>query len=133
MWLGITQLAKNNAGVARRNDIANRYKAAFEGVIKFQLLPDNTYNAHHLFVIEVDYRKELYDLWHQHGILAQIHYIPVHQLPYYKKIGYEDANLKNANNYYDRCISLPMFPSLTNEDVDFVISKTLEFIDTYSK
>jgi UDP-4-amino-4,6-dideoxy-N-acetyl-beta-L-altrosamine transaminase len=127
--LGITQLEKNNKGVVRRNEIAQMYKDAFEGIVKYQSLPDNSYNAHHLFVIEINNRKECYEFLHKNGILAQIHYIPVHKLPYYKKIGYIDANLENATNYYDKCISLPMFPSLTNEEVNYVINKTLSFLN----
>jgi dTDP-4-amino-4,6-dideoxygalactose transaminase len=126
--LGITQLAKNKTGVERRNEIATAYKKAFEGKIKFQFLPNGMLNAHHLFVIEVENRKEVYDYLHANGILAQIHYIPVHILPYYKEIGYKGAELINAEYYYSRCISLPMFPSLTDEEQDYVIEKTLNFI-----
>lgn len=123
--LGITQLAKNEQGVERRNEIANKYKKAFERKIKCQALPDNYYNAHHLFVIEVENRKQLYDALREEGIYAQIHYIPLHTLPYYKEIGYEEADLSNAEKYYDACISLPMYPTLTDEEVDFVIEKVL--------
>ena len=126
--LGITQLAKNNKGVARRNEISAAYKKAFEGKIKFQGLPTKTYNAHHLFIIEVDNRKELYDFLHSEGILAQIHYVPVHTMPYYKNIGYKDAGLINAEKYYSRCISLPMYPTLSNEEQSYVIKNVLEFI-----
>ena len=56
--LGITQLAKNKKGVARRNEISVNYKKAFLGKVKFQNLPVRTYNAHHLFIIEVENRKE---------------------------------------------------------------------------
>ena len=125
--LGITQLAKNTEGVIRRNQISETYKKAFQGKIKFQSLPLGSYNAHHLFVIEVDDRKKLYDFLRSHNIFAQIHYIPVHNLPYYKEIGYGNAELSNAENYYSKCISLPMFPSLTNEEQQFVIDKILEF------
>lgn len=127
--LGITQLSKNEKGVERRNEIAQNYKNAFEGRIKFQSLPKNTVNAHHLFVIEVDNRKELYEFLHENGIFAQIHYIPVHTLPYYREIGYKGASLKNAENYYSNCISLPMFPTLTNEEQNFVIEKVITFIN----
>ena len=82
--LGITQLAKNDQGIASRNRIANKYKQAFNGKIKFQCLPEGTYNAHHLFIVEVDDRKGLYDFLRTHNIFTQIHYIPVHTLPYYK-------------------------------------------------
>ena len=125
--LGISQLAKNNKGVQRRNKIATKYKASFEGKIKFQELPNDVLNAHHLFVIEVENRKDLYDYLHANGILAQIHYIPVHTLPYYKNIGYNTTDLSNAEAYYKNCISLPMFPTLTNEEVDFVINTIINY------
>ncbi|QOD62087.1 UDP-4-amino-4,6-dideoxy-N-acetyl-beta-L-altrosamine transaminase [Polaribacter haliotis] len=127
--LGITQLLKNNEGVKRRNEIAINYKVALKGKVKYQNLPDGYLNAHHLFVIEVENRKELYDFLRAKNIFAQIHYIPVHNLPYYKEIGYEDADLNNSENYYSKCISLPMYPTLTNEEQQFVIEKVLEFID----
>ncbi len=126
--LGITQLAKNDAGVIRRNEIADNYKKAFDGKLKFQSLPKGMYNAHHLFVIEVEDRKGLYDELRMHKIYAQIHYIPVHTLPYYKEIGYKGANLQNAENYYSNCISLPMYPTLTDKEQAFVIEKVLNFI-----
>jgi UDP-4-amino-4,6-dideoxy-N-acetyl-beta-L-altrosamine transaminase len=127
--LGITQLAKNEKGVERRNEISATYKKAFLGKVKFQDLPLGTYNAHHLFIIEVERRKELYDFLHSKGILAQIHYVPVHTMPYYKKIGYEGSDLINAENYYANCISLPMYPTLSNKEQDFVIEQINQFVN----
>lgn len=127
--LGITQLAKNKNGVIRRNEIARIYKDAFQNIIKYQNLPKLTLSAYHLFIIEVKNRKGLYNYLRKHNIFTQIHYIPVHTLPYYKKIGYEDANLINAENYYKNCISLPMYPSLTHEEQTFVINKVLSFVN----
>jgi UDP-4-amino-4,6-dideoxy-N-acetyl-beta-L-altrosamine transaminase len=126
--LGITQLAKNNKGVARRNEISATYKKAFKGKIKFQDLPSGTYNAHHLFIVEVENRKELYDFLHSKGILAQIHYVPVHTMPYYKKIGYKDAGLIHAEKYYSKCISLPMYPVLSDDEQSFVIEQVIKYI-----
>ena len=126
--LGITQLAKNEKGVERRNEISSNYKKAFKGKIKFQDLPIGTYNAHHLFIIEVENRKELYDLLHSKGILAQIHYVPVHTMPYYKNIGYSEADLSNAETYYSKCISLPMYPTLKFDEQNFVIDEVINFI-----
>lgn len=126
--LGISQLSRNEKGVARRNEIAERYKNAFADKLKFQDLLGDNLNAHHLFVIEVEDRKGLYDFLHKNKIYAQIHYIPVHQLPYYKNIGYGAVDLSNAEDYYSKCISLPMYPTMTNEEQEFVINKTLEFL-----
>lgn len=131
--LGITQLAKNDSGVVRRNDIAKNYKKAFEGKIKYQSLPKGAYNAHHLFIIEVEDRKGLYDYLRTQNIFTQIHYIPVHTLPYYKEIGYGDADLNNAEDYYSKCISLPMYPTLEEEEQTYVIDRILEFLEKNTK
>lgn len=126
--LGLSQLKKNLKGVERRNEIAERYKKAFKGgAIKQQSLPESTLNAHHLFVIEVADRKGLYNFLKDNGIFAQIHYIPLHTLPYYKEIGYANADLKHSEKYYRNCISLPMYPSLTDEEQEYVIEKVLKF------
>ena len=90
-------------------------------------MADGVYHAYHLYVIQVADRKGLYDYLRKRNVFAQIHYIPVHTLPYYKKIGYDEANLINAENYYDRCISLPMYPSLTEEEQQFVIRCILNY------
>ena len=127
--LGITQLDKNDRGVEKRNEIAKKYKQAFKGRVKFQELPQKFYNAHHLFVIEVENRKGLYEFLKEHYIFTQIHYIPVHTLPYYKEIGYETADLSTAENYYSKCISLPMYPTLKHKEQKFVIDKVLEYIN----
>ena len=126
--LGITQLSKNQKGVQRRNEIAKRYKEAFRGKIEFQSLPKGSNNAHHLFVIEVEKRKELYDYLRTFKIFTQVHYIPVHTLPYYQKIGYSAADLSNSEKYYSKCISLPMYPTLSDKEQSYVINKVLEFI-----
>ena len=125
--LGITQLAKNKKGVERRNEIAQKYKKAFQDKLRFQSLPKGRYNAHHLFVIELKNRKGLYDYLKKQNIFTQIHYIPVHTLPYYKKIGYKEANLRNSEIYYSECISLPMYPNLSKKEQDFVIEHVLNF------
>lgn len=125
--LGITQLEKNDVGVVRRNEISENYKEAFNGKIKFQSLPQGVYNAHHLFVIEVENRKALYDYLREERVYTQIHYIPVHTLPYYKAIGYNDADLSNSEEYYSKCISLPMYPTLSNKEQSYVIEKVLGF------
>ena len=127
--LGITQLAKNEKGVERRNEISATYKKAFDGKIKYQSVPDSFLNAHHLFVIEVEDRKGLYDFLIDNNIFAQIHYIPVHLLPYYKNIGYADAGLIHAENYYSKCISLPMYPTLSDDEQNFVIEQVNQFIN----
>lgn len=127
--LANSQLTKADKGIVRRQEIAKKYREAFKDTpIKCQLLDENHFNAHHLFVIEVDQRKELYDDLRKHNIFSQIHYIPVHLLPYYRNLGWKVGDFPNAEKYYEKCISLPMYPTLTEEEQDFVIDKVLTFL-----
>ena len=126
--LVITQLSNNKEGVLIRNQIALKYQKAFEGKIKFQYVKKNNFNAYHLFIIEVENRKELYKYLKSCNIFSQIHYIPIHYFPYYKKIGYCDADLTNSENYYSRCLSLPMYPTLSENDQNYVINKVLDYL-----
>lgn len=122
--LGVSQLDRAEAGVARRREIAKRYDEAFAGTrIETVEVPDGVGHAFHLYVIQVANRKELYDRLREQKIYAQIHYIPVPSLPYYRKQGFSMKDYPNAQKYYERCISLPMYPSLTNEEQDFVIEQ----------
>tara|TARA_B100000809_G_scaffold29626_1_gene25687 strand:- start:3259 stop:4434 length:1176 start_codon:yes stop_codon:yes gene_type:complete len=127
--LANSQLAKADKGIKRRQEIAKKYRAAFKGTsIKAQLFDESHFNAHHLFVIEVENRKALYDDLRTHNIFSQIHYIPVHLLPYYRKLGWNVGDFPNAEKYYEKCISLPMYPTLTEEEQNFVIQKVLSFL-----
>jgi hypothetical protein len=84
-------------------------------------------HAHHLYVIEAQNRLDLYNHLRKQNIYAQIHYIPTHLMPYYRKQGWKEGDLPEAENYYSGCISLPMYPTLTDEEHDFVIQKIVNF------
>lgn len=127
--LGVTQLKKADERLKRRNDIADKYFKAFNYTsIKTQLIPDQFYNAFHLFIIQVNDRLGLYNHLRSHKIFAQVHYIPVHLQPFYQTKGWKKGDLPVAEEYYEKCLSLPMFPSLSNEEQEFVIEKVLEFV-----
>ena len=128
--LGNSQLMKADAGLKRRHEIAKKYRIAFEGTaIKMQKNDSKIFNAYHLFVIEIKNRKDLYAYLKENGIYAQVHYIPVHLLDYYRRFGWKKGNFPVAEKYYKSCLSLPMFPSLKVEEQEFVIKKVLEFIN----
>ncbi len=125
--LGISQLDKADAGIKRRRAIAKKYDTAFAGLGMANFQPaDGINHAYHLYVIAVKNRKELYDALRTEGIYAQIHYIPVHTLPYYQQLGHQKGDYPKAEKYYENCISLPMYPSLTDEEQDFVIKQVLK-------
>jgi UDP-4-amino-4,6-dideoxy-N-acetyl-beta-L-altrosamine transaminase len=126
--LGVTQLARADQGLQKRRAIAKRYDEAFtEAGIDFLRPPANGENAYHLYVILADDRKGLYDYLRTQNIFCQVHYIPVHTLPYYKGLGHKQDECPHAEAYYSRCLSLPMYPTLTADEQDFVIEKVVTF------
>ena len=128
--LGITQLAKADVGLARRREIAAKYDAAFADTkILEPKVVSEAFHAYHLYVIRVEDRKALYDYLRTHNIFAQVHYLPVHLHPYYQAKGWKRGDFPNAEKYYDSCLSLPMFPTLTEQEQDYVIEKIKEFVD----
>jgi UDP-4-amino-4,6-dideoxy-N-acetyl-beta-L-altrosamine transaminase len=126
--LGISQLSRADKGIERRRAIAKRYDEAFTNTsIKTHVPAEGIGHAYHLYVIEVNNRKELYDALRAERIYAQIHYVPVHLMPYYRQFGNKKGDMPIAEAYYSGCISLPMYPTLTDEEQAFVIEKVLEF------
>jgi len=126
--LGSSQLDRAAEGIARRRLIAQRYDEAFSAMPVKSLSPEEGIgHAYHLYVIQTDNRKELYDALLEKGIYAQVHYIPVHTMPYYRGLGFEKGMFPEAEQYYSRCLSLPMYPTLTDEEQDYVIQKVKEF------
>ncbi|WP_178991503.1 UDP-4-amino-4,6-dideoxy-N-acetyl-beta-L-altrosamine transaminase [Winogradskyella schleiferi] len=122
--LGSSQLTRANEGIKRRRAIASTYFSAFkdESFIKGQSrLVDG--HAYHLYVIEVEDRLGLYNHLRSKNIYAQIHYIPCHLMPYYKQFGWKEGDFPHSENYYKRCISLPMYPTLTDVEQDYVIKE----------
>lgn len=125
--LGLSQLKRANEGLQRRRAIAGRYKSAFENIPQIIDRNNDPGHAHHLYVVEAENRLELYNYLREKKIYAQIHYIPLHLMPYYKNEGWKNGDLPNAEKYYERCISLPMYPTLTDEEQDWVIGVVREF------
>jgi UDP-4-amino-4,6-dideoxy-N-acetyl-beta-L-altrosamine transaminase len=128
--LANSQLSRAEEGISKRQIIAKKYREAFKNTaIKMQAESETHFNAHHLFVIEVENRKGLYDFLITNGIYAQIHYVPVHLMPYYKNLGWKEGDFPNAEKYYKGCISLPMYPTLTDGEQNFVIETVLFFVN----
>lgn len=126
--LGTTQLAKADIGLARRREIAKLYTEAFSGhtgIVNCSGITEG--HAYHLFVLEVEDRRGLYDFLRANKIFTQIHYIPVHLMPYYSKKGWKLGDFPKAEKYYSRCISIPMYPTITDEQINRVITKIREF------
>lgn len=127
--LGISQLGRARSGLERRRQIAKRYNEAFslQPRIKIPFVSEDSYHAFHLYIIQTENRLELYNYLHANKIYVQVHYVPLHFMPYYKQIDNNREALPVVENYYEHCLSLPMFPSLTDEEQQFVINKILDF------
>jgi hypothetical protein len=126
--LGLSQLKRASKGLVKRKEIAKVYEDVFTGetFIKGQSGVVEGH-AYHLYVIEVENRKELHQYLREQNIFAQIHYIPCHLMPYYRQFGWKEGDMPNAENYYNHCISLPLFPTLSPEEQQFVIETVKEF------
>ena len=128
--LGHSQLQDAPKRLERRREIAQKYNEAFSD--SAYILGQSGYiesHAYHLYVIETPKRLELYNFLRTNGIYAQVHYIPLHLMPYYRSFGWKPGDMPNAESYYKGCLSLPIFPNLTEEEQDFVISKIKEFFE----
>lgn len=120
--LGNSQLKRADQGLSRRREISKKYFDNFKN--KPFILGQSgvvTGHAYHLYVIEVTNRLALYNYLRSQNIFAQIHYIPCHLMPYYKNLGWQEGDMPQAESYYTKCISLPMFPTLTDKEQEFVI------------
>lgn len=126
--LGKSQLKRADEGINRRIEIAKKYSEAFYAKkwLKSQSgLIDG--HAYHLYILEVDDRLSLYNYLKENKILAQVHYIPTHLMPYYQNLGWSLGDLPLSESYYNNCISLPMYPTLSDTEIEYIINKVLNF------
>lgn len=137
--LGISQLKRADEGLLRRKAIAKRYDEAFAGnpnITLFQsereLMKKGVSHAYHLYIIRVKDRRGLYDHLRTKNIFAQVHYIPVYTMPYYRANGFKYTQCAEAEHYYEQCLSIPMYPTLSNEEQDFVIETILDYTKSHA-
>jgi dTDP-4-amino-4,6-dideoxygalactose transaminase len=124
--LGASQMNKLEKFMARRNEIAERYREllANSSVGLPPSAPKGFRHGYHLFPVLVENRREVFDGMRDAEIGVQVHYVPVHHHPISHDISQGAADLPVCESVYERIISLPVHPRLTDEDQDFVV-KTL--------
>ena len=134
--LGFSQLNKLEKFVKKRNFIAKRYDLSFQDLpIKTPFVDEENLSSFHLYPIRIPLanklknRNSLYKLLLSEGILVNLHYIPVYRHPYYQKMGFQKNYCPEAELYFKEVMSLPIFPSLSEEEQDTVIQKILEFFN----
>lgn len=128
--LGLVQLGKCNAMWMRRATMAERYTEALSSLNAFETprVRQDVQHAWHLYVVLVNpealriHRDQVIEELRQRGIGTSVHFIPLHTHPYYQKeLGYRAVDFPVTDNYFDRCISLPLYPGMSDDDQDRVI------------
>jgi perosamine synthetase len=139
--LGLSQLRKLPNWLIRRHEIAQQYNNAFSGIpaIRPLAVAPEVYHAYHLYVLgcypesaRIN-REYLFARLREEGIGANVHYIPVHLHPFYRKrFGYKEGDCPMAEKAYERIISLPIFPRMDKRDVSTVIDAVVQIAEEHA-
>lgn len=137
----MSQMDKLERFKARRREIVGRYDEAFsqmpEIIVQKEIPESDT--CRHLYILRLDLeklrctRREFFDAMSAEGIQCQIHYVPVYWFPYYRKLGYEKGLCPNAEEVYKEIMSLPLYPKMTDEDVEDVVAAVKKTVEYYGK
>lgn len=141
--LGLSQLSKLDSFIARRQEIAGQYHEAFEalemeGLLKRPNMNPEASSGWHLYVVQFiasamqGRRDDMFQALREEGIGVNLHYIPVHLHPYYRRLGYEKRLCPHAEDMYENMVTLPLFPQMTNADVQDVIEAVQKVALTFS-
>ncbi len=135
------QMGKIDKFVSRRKEIVKKYNDAFSDMSEIILqkeIPESD-TCRHLYTIRLDLdrlmctRREFFDAMSAENIQCQIHYIPIYWFPYYQHLGYEKGMCPNAEEIYKGIMSIPLYPKLTDEDVEDVIYAVNKVVENYRK
>jgi dTDP-4-amino-4,6-dideoxygalactose transaminase len=132
--LGISQLKRLDEFVAKRRKIAEFYDKAFAGIENL-IIPETAVDAlhsYHLYPLQVKFdktgisKKEFFSKLRSKNIYGQVHYIPVHLQPYYRKnFGFKEGDFPVAEEFYKREISIPIYPALQEDDLAYIPKQLL--------
>ena len=136
--LGMSQIERLDANIARRNALARRYDAAFRELpLQLPMVQAGNLSAFHLYVIRVesertragiDRHRKIFDGLRDRGIGVNLHYMPVHLQPYYRELGFSPGQYPEAESYAATAISLPLYASLSDRQQDEVIAAVREVL-----
>jgi UDP-4-amino-4,6-dideoxy-N-acetyl-beta-L-altrosamine transaminase len=135
--LGLSQVVRLDSYVARRHELAQRYNDILSSTrIVTQLSLSDCYSSMHLYVARLPVEQlepthlEIFKALRQRDIGVNVHYIPVHLQPYYTKAGFRLGQFPESEHYYNQALSLPIFPTMTTKQVDYVTEQLLEIINS---
>ncbi len=136
--IGLGQLERYESMLARRHEIVKRYENGFKDskVITPVHTTENSTSSGHLYLtrirdISLEDRNEIIIKMEERGISTNVHYKPLPLLTAYKNLGFDIANYPNAYNLFKNEISLPIYTTLTDEEVDYIIESLLEILKDY--
>jgi len=124
--LGLSQMARMDGYVKRRQELVARYNKKLAGLkLKLPTVSKDCVSSWHLYVVRVDAsrRREIFDKLRADGIGANVHYIPVHTHPYFKELGFKEGMYPEGERYYAEAITLPLYPALTEEQQDYICDR----------
>ncbi|MBQ9871114.1 MAG: UDP-4-amino-4,6-dideoxy-N-acetyl-beta-L-altrosamine transaminase [Eubacterium sp.] len=136
-----SQLDKLSWFKKRRNEIASRYDLAFsktDSLIVQKVIPESD-TCRHLYIIRLNMdhltctRKEFFDAMSAENVQCQVHYIPVYWFPYYERKGYKKGLCPKAEEIYQTIMSIPLYPSMGDKDVDDVINAVVKIVNYYRR
>ncbi len=134
--LGISQLGKLDKFIQRRREIVEIYKDAFRNNDFFGLPQEKDYakSSWHLYPIRLkdkykNKKREIFARLREEGLGVQVHYIPVYWQPYYQELGYKKGVCPNAEDFYQREISIPLYQSMSEEDIEYVVNTILKVFE----
>ena len=136
-----SQLKKIDFFVARRKEIVAKYDEAFKDIpeIIVQKNTPKSDTSRHLYIIQLDLdklnctRRQFFDAMSAENVQCQVHYVPVYWFPYYKSLGYKEGLCPNAEKVYKGIMSIPLYPRLTDDDVNDVIHAVKKIVENYRK
>ena len=129
--IGMVQLKKQDMLRDKREYIAKKYNEAFRNHPKITVpyVKEDRISSWHLYVIKIDNRDEIIEHLKTKGIGCSVHFIPVHKHPYYKeKYGYSNKDYPIANKVFEKSLSLPIYPDMNDEEIEYVIKNILEIV-----
>lgn len=134
--LGSSQMKRISFFLNRRAALARRYDALLSPLpLRLKAVPEECLSAHHLYPILIvpsktkRTRNELFQHMRAQGIGVNVHYIPIHTQPYFKKLGFAEGDFPQAEHYYPHTLSIPLFPSMTEAEQDAVVACLVDFFD----
>ena len=137
----LSQLNRLEEFKRRRRSIVERYNKAFSdtpGIIVQKEIPESD-TCRHLYIIRLDFskltctRRQFFDAMSAENVQCQVHYVPVYYFPYYQKMGYEKGLCPNAEKIYEGIMSIPLYPAMSDEDVDDVITAVKKLAEAYQR